>query len=99
MKGLEGNGFVPIIAQAIAEMEETHGEFKSVDEINLAELSRRTGLIQVPLILHVRKGKPADMSRGGWPAYEASQLAALPVSPLAPHRARPCAASEASCKP
>ena len=44
MKGLEGNGFVPIIAQAIAEIEETHGEFKSIDEINLAELSRRTGL-------------------------------------------------------
>ena len=45
MKGLDGNGFVPIIAQAIAEMEETHGEFKSIDEINLAELSRRTGLL------------------------------------------------------
>ena len=30
--------------QAIAEMEETHGEFKSIDEINLAELSRLTGL-------------------------------------------------------
>jgi len=40
----DGNGFVPIIAQAIAEMEETHGEFESIDEINLAELSRRTGL-------------------------------------------------------
>ena len=32
MKGLEGNGFVPIIAQAIAEMEETHGEFKSIEK-------------------------------------------------------------------
>ncbi len=40
MKGLHGNGFLPIIAQAIAEMEETHGEFRSIDEINLAELSR-----------------------------------------------------------
>jgi hypothetical protein len=49
MKGLEGNGFVPIIAQAIAEMEETHGEFKSIDEINLAELSRRTGLSRAKL--------------------------------------------------
>ena len=49
MKGLDGNGFVPIIAQAIAEMEETHGEFKSIDEINLAELSRRTGLSRAKL--------------------------------------------------
>ncbi len=49
MKGLEGNGFVPIIAQAIAEMEETHGAFESVDEINLAELSRRTGLSRAKL--------------------------------------------------
>ena len=49
MKGLDGNGFMPIIAQAIAEMEETHGEFKSIDEINLAELSRRTGLSRAKL--------------------------------------------------
>ena len=49
MKGLDGNGFVPIIAQAIAEMEETHGEFKSIDEISLAELSRRTGLSRAKL--------------------------------------------------
>ncbi len=26
MKGIQSNGFLPIIAQAIAEMEETHGE-------------------------------------------------------------------------
>ena len=25
MKGIQSNGFLPIIAQAIAEMEETHG--------------------------------------------------------------------------
>ena len=49
MKGLEGNGFMPIIAQAIAEMEETHGEFKNIDEINLSELSRRTGLSRAKL--------------------------------------------------
>ena len=49
MKGLDGNGFVPIIAQAIAEMEETHGEFKNIDEINLSELSRRTGLSRAKL--------------------------------------------------
>ena len=44
MKGLQSNGFLPIIAQAIAEMEEANGEFSSIDEISLAELSRRTGL-------------------------------------------------------
>ena len=44
MKGIQSNGFLPIIAQAIAEMEEVFGEFSSIDEINLAELSRRTGL-------------------------------------------------------
>ena len=44
MKGIQSNGFLPIIAQAIAEMEEIHGEFSSIDEINLAELGRRTGL-------------------------------------------------------
>ena len=49
MKGLQSNGFLPIIAQAIAEMEETHGAFESIDEINLAELSRRTGLSRAKL--------------------------------------------------
>ena len=44
MKGNQSNGFLPIIAQAIAEMEETFGEFLSIEDINLAELSRRTGL-------------------------------------------------------
>ena len=31
MKGNQSNGFLPIIAQAIAEMEETFGEFFSFD--------------------------------------------------------------------
>lgn len=44
MKGIKSNGFLPIIAQAIAEMEETHGEFSSIDEVNLAELGRRRTL-------------------------------------------------------
>ena len=44
MKGFQSNGFLPIVAQAIAEMEEANGEYSSIDEINLAELSRRTGL-------------------------------------------------------
>lgn len=49
MKGIQSNGFLPIIAQAIAEMEELHGEFASINEINLAELGRRTGISQAKL--------------------------------------------------
>lgn len=49
MKGIQSNGFLPIIAQAIAEMEETHGEFLSIDKINLGELGRRTGLSRAKL--------------------------------------------------
>ena len=41
MKGIQRNGFLSIIAQAISEMEEIHGEFSSLDEINLAELGLR----------------------------------------------------------
>ena len=44
MKGNQSNGFLPIIAQAIAEMEEIFGKFSSIEDINLAELSRRTSL-------------------------------------------------------
>ena len=49
MKGIQSNGFLPIIAQAITEMEAQHGEFSSIDEINLAELGRRTGLSRAKL--------------------------------------------------
>lgn len=49
MKGIQSNGFLPIIAQAIAEMKELHGEFASINEINLAELGRRTGISQAKL--------------------------------------------------
>lgn len=49
MKEIQSNGFPPIIAQAIAEMEELQGKFSSTDEINLAELSRRTGLSRAKL--------------------------------------------------
>ena len=31
MKGIQSNGFLPIIAQAIAEMEELHGEFAGIN--------------------------------------------------------------------
>lgn len=49
MKGIQSNGFLPIIAQAIAEMEELYGEFASINEINLAELGRRTGISRAKL--------------------------------------------------
>ena len=42
MEGIQRNGFLSIIAQAISEMEEMHGEFSSLDEINLAEYHRRS---------------------------------------------------------
>ena len=48
MKRIRSNGFLPIIAQAIAEMEAQHGELSSIDEINLAELGWRTGLSLKP---------------------------------------------------
>lgn len=41
MEGIKSNGF---IVQAVKDMEEQHGEFSSIDEINLAEIGRRTGL-------------------------------------------------------
>ena len=47
MKGIQSNGFMPIIAQAISDMEAERGEFSSIDEINLAELGRGTGLSRV----------------------------------------------------
>ena len=49
MKGIQSNGFLPIIAQAIADMEAQYREFSSIDEINLAELGRRTGLSRAKL--------------------------------------------------
>lgn len=56
MKGIQNNGFLPIIAQAIAEMEETHGEFSSIDEVNLADLGCRTGLSRSKLCRLKRNG-------------------------------------------
>ena len=44
MKETNGNGSVPSIAQAIEEMKAEMGESFSLDRINLAELSRRTGV-------------------------------------------------------
>ena len=57
MKGIQSNGFLPIIAQAIAEMEELHGEFAGINEIYLAELERRSG---------VSRGKLRRLKRNGF---------------------------------
>lgn len=40
MKGIQSNGFLPIIVQTIAEMEETYGKFSSLDEVNFAKVAR-----------------------------------------------------------
>lgn len=92
MKGLDGNGFVPIIAQAIAEMEETHGEFKSINEINLAELSRRTGLSRAKLrrlkangfceVPHGLTGKQRPQILDGYSAVLTACFAAASAIPL-----------------
>lgn len=44
MKETSGNGYVPIIAQAIEEMKAAQGASFSLEQINLAELERRTGI-------------------------------------------------------
>ena len=44
MKEPSGNGYVPIIAQAIEEMKAAQGDSFSLEQINLAELERRTGI-------------------------------------------------------
>ena len=44
MKEARGNGYVPIIAQAIEEMKAEWGDTFSLEQINLAELERRTGI-------------------------------------------------------
>lgn len=44
MKDLSNNSCITIIAQAISEMEAEQGKSLSADEINLAELQRRTGI-------------------------------------------------------
>ena len=37
MKGIQSNGFLPIIAQASAEMDELHGEVAGINDIMLGE--------------------------------------------------------------
>ena len=44
MKETSGNGYVPIIAQAIEEMKAVQGDSFSLEQINLAEHERRTGI-------------------------------------------------------
>ena len=41
MKEASGNGYVPIIAQAIEEMKAEWGDTFSLEQVNLAELERR----------------------------------------------------------
>ena len=49
MKDFQSNGFMPIIAQAIAKMEEVHGEYSNIQEVNLSELERITGISRAKL--------------------------------------------------
>ena len=49
MKELYSNGFASSIAQAIEEMKAEQGDSFSLDQINLAELGRRTGISRAKL--------------------------------------------------
>ncbi len=49
MKDFQSNGFMPIIAQAIAKMEEVHGEYSNIQEVNLSEFERITGISRAKL--------------------------------------------------
>ena len=66
-----GNGlYIEIIAQAIEEMKEVQGESFSLENVNLAELERRTGITRARLrrmkangfksVPHGLTGKKAD---------------------------------------
>lgn len=44
MKETSGNGYVPIIAQVIEELKAAQGDSFPLEQINLAELERRTGI-------------------------------------------------------
>ena len=51
MKEASGNGYVPIIAQAIEEMKAEWGDTFSLEQVNLAELERRTGISREDIYL------------------------------------------------
>ena len=66
MKNNNGNDLCTIIAQAISEMEVEQGKSLSVDEINLAELERRTGITRARLRrLKINNFKPIPHGRTG----------------------------------
>ena len=57
MKELYSNGFASSIAQAIEEMKAEQGDTFSLDQINLAELERRSG---------VSRGKLRRLKKNGF---------------------------------
>ena len=66
MKNINGNDLCSIIAQAISEMEAEQGKSLSTDEINLAELQRRTGITRARLRrLKNNNFKPTPHGRSG----------------------------------
>ena len=64
MKEARGNGYVPIIAQALEEMKAEQGDFFSLEQINLAELERRTGISRGKL-RRLKKNGFQDRRRNG----------------------------------
>ena len=57
MEKLLCNGLDTIVSQALKEMEEESGQTISLDEVNLAELSRRTHISRSKLRTWKNKGK------------------------------------------
>lgn len=49
MEDIPSNGIVSIIAQALAEMEEIHGEYPHLAEVPLAKLGCQTGFLSSKL--------------------------------------------------
>ena len=64
MKEPSGNGYVPIIAQAIEEMKAEWGDTFSLEQVNLAELERRTGISRGKL-RRLKKNGFQDSRRNG----------------------------------
>ena len=69
-----GNGYVPIIAQAIEEMKAEQGASFSLEQINLAELERRTGISRGKLRRLKKNGFQDCRRSGGFGKHKITKL-------------------------
>ena len=75
-----GNGYVPIIAQAIEEMKAEQGASFSLEQINLAELERRTGISRGKLRRLKKNGFQDCRRSGGSGKHKITKLTAIAES-------------------